>query len=153
MHNGFSSYVGGDRVSIKDASVTQATGGAAMLETRALFGGAFQILLPASFKDVSTFRQVPDNQEVFVNDDNNESLSIDILDSVDATSPEEAARLHFEAIAECNAASSSTIQAVRVHALDSCPSVVLVHGLQKVAKFNQVEEDLVRITFALYRRG
>nr|VZI51134.1 unnamed protein product [Spirometra erinaceieuropaei] len=39
-----------------------------------------------------TFRQVPDNQEVFVNDDNNESLSIDILDSVDATSPEEAAR-------------------------------------------------------------
>ncbi|KAL7063159.1 hypothetical protein AAHC03_0795 [Spirometra sp. Aus1] len=33
----------------------------------------------------------------------------------------------------------------------SCPTVVLVHGSQKVAKFNQVEEDLVRITFALYR--
>uniref|UniRef100_A0A183T6N9 Amidase domain-containing protein n=1 Tax=Schistocephalus solidus TaxID=70667 RepID=A0A183T6N9_SCHSO len=27
----------------------------------------------------------------------------------------------------------------------------LVHGLQKVAKFNQVEEDLVQIAFALYR--
>ncbi|VDN11243.1 unnamed protein product [Dibothriocephalus latus] len=69
-----------------------ATVEAAMLETRTLFGGAFQILLPNSFKDVSTFRQVPDNQEVFVNDENDESLSIDILDAVDSTSPEEAAR-------------------------------------------------------------
>ncbi|VDL94817.1 unnamed protein product [Schistocephalus solidus] len=73
-------------------SAPKETGGAAMLETRTLFGGAFQIQLPASFKDVSTFRQVPDNQEVFVNDDNEESVSIDILDSVTATSPGEAAR-------------------------------------------------------------
>lgn len=35
------------------------------METRALFGGAIDVVLPKGFIDLSDFRQVPDHQEVF----------------------------------------------------------------------------------------
>lgn len=48
-----------------------------------LFGGAMTVRLPANFIDVSDLRQVPDNQEVFLNSDGFESITVDILERVE----------------------------------------------------------------------
>ena len=52
-----------------------------ILEERKLFGGGISIKVPKTFKDVSTFRQVPDNQEVFVSPDSDANLIIELLET------------------------------------------------------------------------
>ncbi|KAL2529576.1 Mog1/PsbP/DUF1795-like photosystem II reaction center PsbP family protein [Forsythia ovata] len=47
---------------------------------RALFGGAITNTFPLRFQDVSTIRQVPDHQEVFVDPTCDESLIFELLD-------------------------------------------------------------------------
>ena len=51
-----------------------------ILEERELFGGGLSIKVPKHFKDVSSFRQVPDNQEVFVSNDSDDSLIVELLE-------------------------------------------------------------------------
>ncbi|KAK9447825.1 uncharacterized protein V1518DRAFT_420529 [Limtongia smithiae] len=46
---------------------------------KGLFGGAITIDLPDGFLDASTFRQVPDNQEVFVSQDSSETNDTSII--------------------------------------------------------------------------
>ncbi len=48
---------------------------------RQLFGGTITIDLPDSFEDVSKFRQVPDNQEVFVSKHSDLSFIVEILET------------------------------------------------------------------------
>jgi hypothetical protein len=45
-----------------------------------LFGGAIEALIPAHFQDASQFRQIPDNQEVFVAGDSDDSVIIELLE-------------------------------------------------------------------------
>lgn len=52
-----------------------------VLEVRELFGGALSIKVPKDFKDVSVFRQVPDHQEVFVSNDSDDSLIVELLET------------------------------------------------------------------------
>ncbi|CAA3022668.1 Hypothetical predicted protein [Olea europaea subsp. europaea] len=47
---------------------------------RAIFGGAITSTFPLRFQDVSTIRQVPDHQEVFVDPTRDESLIFELLD-------------------------------------------------------------------------
>ncbi|KAI1004786.1 hypothetical protein K3495_g3431 [Podosphaera aphanis] len=47
-----------------------------------LFGGAIFVELPETFADVSTIRQVPDNQEVFLDKDGFTSIIFDITERV-----------------------------------------------------------------------
>ncbi|KAI1371908.1 Mog1p/PsbP-like protein [Hypoxylon crocopeplum] len=47
-----------------------------------LFGGALVCDLPANFADVSTIRQVPDNQEVYIDKDGFTSIIFDINERV-----------------------------------------------------------------------
>lgn len=56
-----------------------------ILEERGLFGGGMIVKVPKDYKDVSQFRQVPDNQEVFVSNDSDETLIVELLET-----PEEA---------------------------------------------------------------
>ncbi|KAL2151261.1 hypothetical protein VTH82DRAFT_6359 [Thermothelomyces myriococcoides] len=49
-----------------------------------LFGGALECELPEHFADVSKIRQVPDNQEVYIDQDGFTSIIIDITERVDA---------------------------------------------------------------------
>jgi len=49
-----------------------------------LFGGALECDLPDNFADVSTIRQVPDNQEVYIDKDGFTSIIFDITQRVDA---------------------------------------------------------------------
>ncbi|KAI9278058.1 hypothetical protein BY458DRAFT_432393 [Sporodiniella umbellata] len=53
-----------------------------------LFGGAIVIPLKKSFMDASQFRQVPDNQEVFVDTVTQQSLIVELLEQVDAQDTE-----------------------------------------------------------------
>lgn len=47
-----------------------------------LFGGALECALPDNFADVSKLRQVPDNQEVFIDKDGFTSIIFDITERV-----------------------------------------------------------------------
>ncbi|VDD83108.1 unnamed protein product [Mesocestoides corti] len=118
---------------------------------KGLFGGAFQISLPSSAQDVSLFRQVPDNQEVFVNPSNEQSITIDILEAVTPNDLAAAVVAHFEDTVECNSASSSAVESIEVQSNPDGPPAVLLRGWQKVSKFNQAQEDHVAITIMLYR--
>jgi len=50
--------------------------------TTPLFGGALIVELPSSFADVSTIRQVPDHQEVYLDKDGFTSIIFDITERV-----------------------------------------------------------------------
>ncbi|XP_071717312.1 uncharacterized protein [Rutidosis leptorrhynchoides] len=50
---------------------------------RQLFGGAISTSFPLRFEDVSTIREVPDHQEVFVDPERDDSLIIEILEMKD----------------------------------------------------------------------
>ncbi|KAF2084527.1 Mog1p/PsbP-like protein [Saccharata proteae CBS 121410] len=66
-----------------------------------LFGGAIVVDLPACFVDASNIRQVPDNQEVFLDSNGFTSLIFDLTERVDAPaagSDEEALKYHFSDI-------------------------------------------------------
>ncbi|KAK0721402.1 hypothetical protein B0T21DRAFT_51927 [Apiosordaria backusii] len=51
-----------------------------------LFGGALTVDLPSNFADVSKLRQVPDNQEVYIDKDGFTSIVIDITERVSSSS-------------------------------------------------------------------
>lgn len=102
---------------------------------RGLFGGAITALIPQRFKDVSQFRQVPDNQEVwfdcvivripifgatdvmilldqvFVDADADQSIIIEIVERASEASDADAAKFHFNSIAFDNDATESVIEA------------------------------------------
>ncbi|KAI9723586.1 MAG: hypothetical protein M1812_000886 [Candelaria pacifica] len=66
-----------------------------------LFGGAMVADLPSGFADVSEIREVPDNQEVFLDKDGFASIMIDITERVDDSLSNEAAlKFHFEDVVE-----------------------------------------------------
>ncbi|KAL9932284.1 hypothetical protein V8E36_008763 [Tilletia maclaganii] len=123
---------------------------------RPLFGGAIVADVPTSWRDVSDFfRQVPDNQEVFVSPDSDPtgeaSLIVEVLQRVEAADPEAAVRYHFDSIAHDNSAEDS--QVLRTWTLNGSPSPILLSGTQHVKKFGKASEPahLVRIWVALWR--
>nr|CAH8841362.1 unnamed protein product [Trichobilharzia regenti] len=125
------------------------------MQSHPLFGGAFQCLLPTNVIDASDLRQIPDNQEVFVHPSTSQSITIDIMEYVSDSNHEDAARTHFDAIGASNEATDSNISSITTVNLSNpdpyCPFTVLLVGQQKVAKFNQSDEDVVSIHMALYR--
>ena len=48
-----------------------------------LFGGAISAQLPARYVDISDFRPLPDNQEVWTDADKDESVIVEIVERVD----------------------------------------------------------------------
>ncbi|TXT15804.1 hypothetical protein VHUM_00307 [Vanrija humicola] len=119
---------------------------------RPLFGGAIAFAVPPGYRDASDFRQVPDTQEVFVADQSDTSVIVEILESVDegdaGTDLNAAARFHFDALAHDNAALSSEIltppqppaapqllTAASASQLPT-PNPVIVTGIQTIHKFS-----------------
>ncbi|KAI5212816.1 ran-interacting Mog1 protein [Aureobasidium subglaciale] len=64
-----------------------------------LYGGAMTVELPSNFSDVSNIRQIPDNQEVYLDNDGLTSIVFDILERVDKPDLD-ALRYHLEDIVE-----------------------------------------------------
>lgn len=81
------------------------------MAVRRLFGGAIEAAVPAEFTDVSTLRQVPDNQEVFAHAESDRSIIFELLEAeADIPSAEAApAKLHWSVLARDSGAIESTL--------------------------------------------
>jgi len=124
-------------------------------QQRNLFGGAIVFSIPPQCIDVSTRRQVPDTQEVFVYPDSQISIIVEILQRVAQNDDLEAAKFHFGALAEDNSAGSSFVEST-VATLpndrgDKTPSPIVLKGSQLVRKFNSTVPDTIRIFLAVFR--
>ncbi|KAI8099784.1 uncharacterized protein BX664DRAFT_322111 [Halteromyces radiatus] len=122
-----------------------------------LFGGSIYTIIKSSYIDASNLRQVPDNQEVFLDMRTNQSLIIELLEKVEHLN-EEAAKFHFEQIAEHNNATSYSIKGVEHVSIDvAAPklpldtTVYFVRGIQNVAKFNEDAVNHVELVMAVVR--
>jgi hypothetical protein len=69
--------------------------------TTPLYGGSLVSTLPSSFKDVSLFRQVPDSQEVFVDETSADSMVFDLLEQQKGDI-REASKVHLDEISSLN---------------------------------------------------
>ncbi|KAK0527485.1 hypothetical protein OC835_004673 [Tilletia horrida] len=130
--------------------------------SRELFGGAIAADIPTAWKDVSDFRQVPDNQEVFVSPESDASgevsLIVEVLQRVEPADPDAAVRFHFDSIAHDNSAEAFSVSRTWTSAAGTAsqtdtPTPVLLHGTQKVRKFGRESEraQTVQIWVALWR--
>lgn len=81
------------------------------LVSQPLYGGAIEILLPKGYMDVSQIREIPDNQEVFVNNNDiqstgsnsgNESIIVELMESVGVEDGEAALIEHCKEIVDIN---------------------------------------------------
>ncbi|KAG2211430.1 hypothetical protein INT46_004718 [Mucor plumbeus] len=121
------------------------------MSTQELFGGAITVPVFNSFVDASPthlndsqFRQIPDNQEVFVDMNTQQSLIFELLEQVEATN-EQVAEYHFQQLADDNEAAESTIILIdNLKPQDISPllpqdgtEIYVLQGSQKISKFNE----------------
>ena len=64
-----------------------------------LYGGALTTLLPSTFADVADLRQVPDNQEVYLDTEGFTSVVFDLLERVEKPD-EEALKYHLSDVVD-----------------------------------------------------
>ena len=114
---------------------------------RELFGGAVGCAIPDNFVDVSGFRQVPDNQEVYADPQSDHSVIVEILEYVSSEqlAGMAPARYFFNDIAEANGAVAGSVRVLstaQIPSVEACPSLpsadIEVHriiGEQRIAKF------------------
>ncbi|ORY41607.1 Mog1p/PsbP-like protein [Rhizoclosmatium globosum] len=122
-----------------------------------LFGGAITLAVPPSHTDASVFREVPDNQEVFVSTTDNSSLIVELLEM--ERDQQDWALFHFIELASDNDAAlpadaivaRTQLQLLPSMNLPSDSSIAIIHGLQFSAKFNKTEKDRVHIFLAVVR--
>ncbi|XP_036625063.1 ran guanine nucleotide release factor [Trichosurus vulpecula] len=122
-----------------------------------LFGGAFSITLPPGALDVSDFRPVPDNQEVFCHRGTEQSLIVELLELQAHVQGEAAARYHFEALGGVQGTGAEQVEAVEPLAshtlsLRGCRDAWVLCGRQRMAKENEAanEKDVI-LHLALFR--
>ncbi|KAH7916014.1 hypothetical protein BJ138DRAFT_996544 [Hygrophoropsis aurantiaca] len=125
-----------------------------LIAQRDLFGGAITADLPKCLIDVAQLRDVPDTQEVFVYPDSPASFIIEVLERVSQIDDHEAAKFHFSALDEAPSPEHQTVQDIQTIANDGgngTPSPIVLHGKQKMHKFNRQSLDEVEILLALFR--
>lgn len=110
--------------------------------------------------DASQFRQVPDNQEVFVDTITQQSLIVELLEQVDAQN-QDIAKFHFQQLSDDNEATDSTVLSVeQLNTTEATPllpqetsEVYVLHGRQNISKFNEKDAlntiDIVLIVIRL----
>ena len=95
----------------------------AQYKSAPLFGGTITCLLPSTFGDVSDIRQVPDNQEVWLDTDGFTSIVFDILQRVYAKSDVEALKVHLEDIVDEDKDKMQILQEGAVAVCEKMPCV------------------------------
>ncbi|KAJ1967543.1 hypothetical protein IWQ62_001792 [Dispira parvispora] len=111
-----------------------------------LYGGKIECEIPKSFENASTYRNIPDHQEVFVEDDTDQSIIVEILEKVNVPDSE-SAKFHFEQLAEDNEASSFAILSddpIPDENVPELPSTTVCHmvtGKQMISKFREKGAD------------
>ncbi|CAF1215886.1 unnamed protein product [Rotaria sordida] len=128
---------------------------------RPLFGGAIQAFLPEGAIDASSIRIVPNNQEVFMHVQSDQSIIIEILERVDEVSDENAIKYHFDALAEANDANNiqdhiiNRIEPIPINSLivQRLTSAWYLFGQQQISKYHEQAKNLVHIHVCLLRLG
>ncbi|CAF0868358.1 unnamed protein product [Rotaria sp. Silwood1] len=128
---------------------------------RPLFGGAIQAFLPDGAIDASSIRLVPNNQEVFMHAESDQSIIVEILERVDEVSDENSIKYHFDALAEANDAKSvqdhivDRIEPIPINTLivQRLTSAWYLFGRQQVSKYHEQAKNLVHIHVCLLRLG
>lgn len=67
-----------------------------------LWGGALSIRMPPRFKDISKFRQVPDTQEVFVDEQTDQSVILELLEYRHDVADNKSAKFFFQDLMQAN---------------------------------------------------
>ncbi|KAG2195452.1 hypothetical protein INT47_000417 [Mucor saturninus] len=129
------------------------------MNTQQLFGGAIVVPVKNTFLDASQFRQIPDNQEVFVDMTTQQSLIFELLEQVEESN-EAVAKYHFQQLAEDNEAAESIVTVVdNLNAKEMAPllpqdttEIYVLQGTQKISKFNEKDAyNTVEIILAVIR--
>ncbi|DBA04416.1 TPA: hypothetical protein N0F65_010012 [Lagenidium giganteum] len=125
------------------------------MAVRPLFGGTLSCAIPDGFADVSAFRQVPDNQEVFANAHTDQCIIIELLQFESGVANEESGQYFFNEIAHSNGCSPADVRVLekRIIPREEGPSInaecvsSVVVGDQHVAKFKEGEnaKNVVRV--------
>ncbi|KAJ2744792.1 hypothetical protein GGI20_002685 [Coemansia sp. BCRC 34301] len=126
---------------------------------RELFGGAISMVIPGRMTDTSLLREVPDHQEVFADAQADESVIVEILESVDVPDGIKAIAYHYEQVCDLNESSEASI--TYTGTLDTLPGqkreAFLLYGQQEAAKFNEKSrqgaqaQNTVAVRMALVR--
>ncbi|KAK4058892.1 hypothetical protein OIO90_000338 [Microbotryomycetes sp. JL221] len=135
-----------------------------------LFGGAIQAEYPLNITDASDLRQIPDTQEVYLSNDSDLSIILEVLELVREGEAdqdlESAIKFHFDSLAHDNSALSSIVSNLSTNppsnttthsSMRQLPTQVqgpvTLHGIQIVSKFNlpASEADKVELFVALWR--
>ncbi|KAM0754020.1 Mog1p/PsbP-like protein [Meredithblackwellia eburnea MCA 4105] len=131
---------------------------------RQLYGGAITAPIPLGYTDASTLRQVPDEQEVWIDNNSNTSIIIEVLQQPTATltDDDDMATVHWQSLAHDNDAITQTILSTYTLPLTTTqkqqqqqefkvegPTIVIGH--QTIAKFNANIPDTVLIQLAIWR--
>lgn len=84
-----------------------------------LYGGAAKCMVPSDWVDASTFRDVPDHQEVFMHPHavGEQSVIIEILEYDDKLSDNDAAAYYFNDLANADGATSAEIDASKTRVI------------------------------------
>lgn len=112
------------------------------MNVRQAYGGAITFSLPSSFSDVSDVMPVPDNQEVF-GDQDGRCLVVEILEAVSHVSDQEAPAFFWNNLVQENEAMGNVVQSWGHLSVADVPGVLqgsykgLVEGVQSVAKGRQ----------------
>ncbi|CAI5733345.1 unnamed protein product [Peronospora destructor] len=124
---------------------------------RPLFGGALSCEIPDDFADVSSFRQVPDNQEVFANATTDQCIIVELLQYEENVEDAHSARYFFNEIAQSNGCGPDEVTVLleeKVYtkhtapaAIDALHTMQLIVGDQRVAKFKEGDhaKNVVRV--------
>ncbi|KAL4095898.1 hypothetical protein PRIC1_009265 [Phytophthora ramorum] len=122
---------------------------------RPLFGGALICEIPEGFADVSSFRQVPDNQEVFANAATDQCVIVELLQYEESVSDARSARYFFDELAQSNGCGPDEVtvlleaaaDARNAPAVDAPHTTQLIVGDQRVAKFKEGDhaKNVVRV--------
>ena len=105
-----------------------------------LFGGALQCLIPVGFVDISQFRQVPDNQEVFADANKDQSICIEIVERINLED-NKIGHFYFHALAKDSDADEVCMLDEKLLNKQEVPliqeTVVFCQGAMKISKGRQ----------------
>lgn len=125
------------------------------LVPRPLFGGAARMAFPARFVDISDFRPIPDNQEVFADANLDQSLVIEIVECQAGVLDAEAGGFYLEDLAQHNEAVHSQVDSVQALSAADMPGVpaaaykALAVGQQAVSKGRQGKQAVNKVQILL----
>lgn len=123
--------------------------------TVSLFGGAMSCAIPDSMTDISTFRQVPDHQEVYADEETGATLIVELLSRQPHVSDDHAPSFYFNDLAQDNGCTPAEVSVTTAGTLPpsayphlatlpqgrsggrgcACTYACLTTGYQRVSKF------------------